>query len=555
MLSQFRTLATRLRVPARNFSSNAFKSKAVPNRSFAASKSYRLVIRPTAILVGVGGSVYIFDQYAYSSLITRSVRALYVLLWIAYEYGMNLDAYQDLNVLHEKASESLLNLLRVNKGLYIKLGQAIANQGNVFPVAYQKRFSQLYDDAPLDSWDRIDAQLKRNFGPDYESKLFEVIDHEPVASASIAQVHRAVLKESGKTVALKVQHDYIEKQVVVDLWVYKFMSKVYERVFDIPCSSFTSYVADQIVKETDFVHEMGNGDKLKQIIQSDPQLRHVNVYVPHNYPEFTTNQVLVTEWIEGISLIDKDKLLDKGFDLSLIMGQYLNFFGKQIFKYGFVHSDPHPGNLLARFDEHGTQQLVLLDHGLYISLPTKFRLEYCNLWRYLFSFKKQGIEEIARSWGVNSVEFFSTLVQLRPIALDPQDAKLIKDERDVNSLFRDFLSDETKFPLEFLFLTRTMRMIQNLNQSFGSPVNRINLLTQESINALMLEKKVQLREYFELLQIRVTLFFSNMVFLFIRFRQILLGDRYGGKGIGLEDYIEVYMQNTARSLGFDYVEV
>lgn len=86
-------------------------------------------------------------------------------------------------------------------------------------------------------------------------------------------------------------------------------------------------------------------------------------------------------------------------------------------------------------------------------------------------------------------------------------------------------------------------------------MNRINLLTQELINALMLEKKVQLREYFELLQIRVTLFFSNMVFLFIRFRQILLGDRYGGKGIGLEDYIEVYMQNTARSLGFDYVEV
>ncbi|KAK6457007.1 ABC1 family-domain-containing protein [Scheffersomyces xylosifermentans] len=516
------------------------------------SKLYRYVVRPVVVSLCVGGTIYLIDSYAYSSLLTRSVRALYILLWIAYAYGTNKEDNPE--ELHEVASESLLQLLIANKGLYIKIGQAIANQGNIFPLAYQKRFAQLYDDAPVDSWARVDAVLRNSLGSNYESEVFESISHEPVASASIAQVHKAVLKDSKETVAVKVQHDYIQKQVIVDLWVYRFTSKVYEKVFDIPLSYFTKYISDQEIKETDFIHEMGNADKLTEIIKNDPTMKNVNVYIPKNYGKYTTKQVLVTEWIDGISLTDKDRLLDAGFDLTLIMQQYLNVFGKQMFKYGLVHSDPHPGNLLSRFDSKGKQQLVILDHGLYVTLPESFCVEYCNLWRYLFSFNRKGIEDIAKNWGINSYEMFSTLVSLRPMSVDPRDSAELRDKTSFHSLFRDFLGDKTKFPLPFLFLTRTMRIIQNLNQSFGSPVNRINLLTKESVDALLINKnsKLNFSDRFELFTIRVNLFFSNVIFLFIRFRQIIMGDRYGGKGVGLEDYIEIYMQNTAKTLGLDW---
>ena len=255
----------------------------------------------------------------------------------------------------------------------------------------------MYDQAPVQDWKQVDTVLKKNLGDDYESTVFEMINHEPIASASIAQVHYAKLK-NGEEVAVKVQHNYISRQLPVDLWVYRFISRVYEKVFDIPLSMFTKYISEKITEETNFKHEMYNSEKLQAFVHADPTIDD-SVYIPKNFPEFTTEQVLTAEWIDGVPLTHKEVLLAKKFDLSEIMRKYIKLFGAQIFKYGFIHSDPHPGNLLVRFDSKGKQQLVLLDHGLYIELNDSFRIEYCNLWRYLFLLDTPGIEEIGKKWG------------------------------------------------------------------------------------------------------------------------------------------------------------
>lgn len=522
---------------ARHFS-RSYKSKAL---------YVKYLLIPGGAAIGIGGVVYTIDKYAYSSLLTRSVRALYVLLWIAYAYS-NTDKYDNLNDLHEVAAESLLQMFTTNKGLYIKLGQGIANQGSIFPMAFQKRFPQLYDSAPQEPWSNVEKMLKKNLGQDYETEVFEYISHQPIASASIAQVHKAKLK-NGTEVAVKIQHGYIEKQIIVDLSIHHLMTKVFSKVFDLPLTMFTKYIADQIAKETNFITEMANSERLKKYIAEDSSMRSSNVYVPKNYR--ATEQVLITEWIDGHSLSDKEVLLNAGLDLGVIMKQYLGVFGKQIFKYGWIHSDPHPGNLMARFDSRGKQQLVILDHGLYVELPEEFRLEYCNLWRYLFLVNSKGILEIAKEWGIGSPDIFASFVQLRPVLLDNRTNDIEKDSRGFHNVFQELIGDESKFPLELMFLGRTMRMIQNLNQSFGSPVNRINLLTKELIDALVYEKPNSLVNYIELLTIKATLFVSDILFYFLRFKQILSGDRYGGKGKGLEDYLEKYMQNTAKSMGIE----
>lgn len=521
------------------------------------SAAYRYFIRPGILIVGLGGSAYLIDRYAYSSIMTRSIRALYVMLWIAYEYSRNIAKYETISDLHNVAAERLLNMLRTNRGLYIKLGQSIANQGDFFPKEYQKKFVKLYDDAPVDTWEQIDKVLRKNLGENYEMEVFDSIDHDPIASASIAQVHKGKLKSNGESVAIKVQHHYINEQIVIDLFMYKLISKIYERVFDIPISFFTKYVSEQMIEEADFVNEMENASKLRQIIKKDESMNNTNIYIPHSYSDLSKRQVLITEWCDGIALTDKDKLIASDIDLALTMKQYIKVFGKQIFEYGFIHSDPHPGNLLARFDNAGNQQLVILDHGLYISLPNSFRIENCQLWEYLFSFNTQGIEEIGREWGIGSTELFATLVQLKPIKISPESTN--RGDSDINNLLHDFLSDEEKFPVELLFLTRTMRMIQNLNRNFGSPVNRINLLTSELINALMLENShsvttisSRILQYFKLFKVRCVLFVSNLAFYLIRLKQVLSGDKYGDKSIGIEDYLEVYIQNTALSLGIDW---
>lgn len=521
------------------------------------SKSYRYFIRPTIVIMGLGGSTYLIDTYAYSSVLTRSFRALYIMLWIAYEYSRNTSKYETISELHDIAAERLLNMLRTNRGLYIKLGQAIANQGDFFPKEYQRKFVKLYDDAPEDGWEQVDRVLRKNLGENYETEVFECIDHNPIASASIAQVHKGKLKNNGEAVAIKVQHHYINEQIVIDLFIYRLISKIYERVFDIPLTFFTKYVSEQLIEEADFVNETKNASKLREIIKEDKSMNNTNIYIPHNYSDFSKRQVLITEWCDGIPLTDKDQLIASDIDLTLTMKQYIKAFGKQIFEYGFIHSDPHPGNLLARFDNAGNQQLVILDHGLYISLPNTFRIENCRLWEYLFSFNTHGIEEIGREWGIGSTELFATLIQLRPIKMSPESTN--RSKSDINSLLHDFLSDEEKIPVELLFLMRTMRMIQNLNRNFGSPVNRINLLTSELINALIHENShsvttasAKILQYVKLFKVRCVLFISNLAFYVVRLRQVLSGDKYGDKNIGIEDYLEVYLQNTALSLGIDW---
>ncbi|KAI5949115.1 hypothetical protein KGF57_004945 [Candida theae] len=519
------------------------------------SKILKLTGLRAAIVAVSGGAIYIIDKEYNSSLATRTARALYVLLWVAYEYGSNSNRYRDLNDLHEIASEKLLSMMTTNKGLYIKLGQAIANQGTLFPKAYQDKFPKLYDDAPTDAWEQVDAVLKLNLGSNYEAEYFDWIDKDPIGSASIAQVHKAKLKSNfgGREVALKVQHHYISRQVVVDLWVYNFISRVYEKVFDIPLTMFSKFISQQLQNETNFIHEMENAQKLQHLINDDSELKNMNLKIPKNYPELTTKQVLPAEWIDGVALTKKDELLHQNFNLTLMMQQYIQLFGRQIFRYGFVHSDPHPGNLIARYNERGQQELVLLDHGLYTTLPEKFRLQYGKLWKDLFLLNTSGVQEIALDWGISSPDIFATLVQLRPVKMVPSNSNG-KDNRDISDLFKDFIGDKSKFPKELTFIVRTMRMIQNLNQEYGSPVNRINLLTSEAISAISSENNVSWGEYWDIFRIRLTMVFSSLLFRLIRFKQWVSGDA-SEKNQGLEDYIEMYMENTAKSLGIEWIEI
>lgn len=499
--------------------------------------------RNVAAVTAVGASAYAIDRYYYAGLVERSARASYVLSWVAYQYSRNTAAYDSLDDLHELAAEKLFDMVAKNKGLYIKQGQAIANQGMAFPMAYQRRFLKMYDDAPADSWALVDATLRAHLGRNY-ADLFEYIDHEPVASASIAQVHKAKLKKEQVEVAVKVQHPYIAKQMPVDLWVYRTFSWVYAKVFDLPMARFTRYISDQISTEADFRIEAKNTALLKLHLAADRAVRGLGVYVPNNYLEYSSSRVLVTEWIDGVLLADKQRLVDGGFNLATMMRQYVASLGRQIFEYGFVHSDPHPGNMLARF-RNGKQELVILDHGLYISLPDKFKGEYRRIWKSLFNFDKGEIDKVCSDWGVGNPDLMSTMIQLRP-----PDGKALPKEGNPIDMMRTFFGDGTKFPLQILFLLRTMRMMQTLNQAMGSPVNRINMLTESAIQLLPV-RRFSWREWALFAVVRVSLLVSDFVFWLFRLRQIVRGDRYGGKGEGMEDYIERYMKETMRRMGYE----
>ncbi len=520
---------------------------------------------------GVGIVGYWTDKYFNASTITRTIRSFIVLITIAIDYKINFVEDYDIDKLHERNAKRLYGLLVKNKGLYIKIGQAMAVQSAIFPPAFQEKFAILFDGAPQDSWKEISNTIHQELGQAPED-VFEYIDSRSFASASIAQVHKAKLK-SGDSVAVKVQHAYIKKQMNTDLLTYRMIMLIYEIMFDLPTRFATKYISDQLKKESEFKNEAQNSIEMENLIKNSSSSRlKEKVHIPKVYEEYSTDRVMVTEWIDGVPLKDLKQLRRQNFSYQDIMTTILRLFSKQIFEWGVIHCDPHPGNMIIRRNKYGGTQVVLLDHGLYVRIPKEFRKEYCDLWKSLFKLDHKEITKIAHKWGIGSPDIFGSMVLLRPYS-SKTNSQMLKLERLSNlekqvilrRQFKNFIKDTAKVPLELIFLGRTMNMLQGVNRLMYSPVNRIKIMalkaTEESNKAELLNKIIKtdkvskklslyLNAWFHFSAYRLTLLVSDIIFYFIRFKQFILGE----DSPGLEEIIERQMIKQAKTLGFQVRE-
>jgi aarF domain-containing kinase len=336
------------------------------------------------------------------------------------------------------------------------MGQAIAIQAGVFPPVFQQKFAQLFDSAPQDTWAQVAELMRQEFGRSPE-EVFDYIDHRAVASASIAQVHRARL-HSGEWVAVKLQHNQLSKQIAWDLAAYRAMMWIYDRLlFKMPIYFIAEHVSRQLEREVVFTREVANSEELRAHIDSDPDLRG-KVHVPRVYKELSTDRVIVSEWIDGVGLNAVDTVRHSRYDASGAVKLLLNVFAKQIFSWGIVHCDPHPGNIMLR-RVNGRQQLVLIDHGLYIRETEQFRKQYVRLWKGMFQLDTDAIKQTAKEWGFGDSELFESSIRLRaPPAngsassdnsgaddMDMGDVDFSKQE-EMRERMKHFLQDTTKIP-------------------------------------------------------------------------------------------------------------
>ncbi|ANB14789.1 Mcp2p [Sugiyamaella lignohabitans] len=465
--------------------------------------------RNRLIGVGIAGAAfYSFDRYFNASAITRSARCVYDILFIGLDYKFNFEKGKDIEALHKRSADRLFALISANKGLYIKMGQAIAIQAGVFPPQFREIFAQLFDNAPQDSWVDIEKLFKEEFDGKSPDEIFAYIDHRAIASASISQVHKAVLKGTGEVVAVKIQHCDLKKQVSWDLASYKGLMYIFEKfLFKFPIYFIAQHVANQLQEEVNFHHEVDNSERLRVLVESDPGLKD-KIHVPKVYPELCTERVIVSEWIEGVSLSNREGLKKERYNTSQAIDSMTKLFAKQIFEWGLVHCDPHPGNMILR-RVRGRQQLVLIDHGLYIYEAEKFRKQYAQLWRGLFLLDTEAVKQVAIDWGFGDTEMFasSTMMQAyrggsagghRNEDSDGKSSKpLTKEERfemeeASKNRFQNFMKDTTKIPLEIIFLGRAIRILQGCNRMFGSPVNRVKIFAVSASRATTVEKDLSL---------------------------------------------------------------
>lgn len=409
----------------------------------------------------------------------------------------------------------------------------------MLPVEFQRMFSKLYDQAPSHPYSIIKPLIERELNVEDIESIFPEFTHEAVASASIAQVHSAVLK-NGQKVAVKVQKPEIKAQINADLFCYKIIMYGLEKVFDIPVLWSADYLGEHIRQETDFINETRNSRLcLKNILESRNTALKECCTVPSVFDEFTTRNVMTTEWIDGISMRDIAGLKSSGFEIPSIVSKLVQVFADQIFGSGFVHCDPHPGNIIIRekprkrsflFGWLGWQrgadfEIVILDHGLYMKSSSNFRNEYREFWRSLFVLDINSLEEIGASWGVKDLTIFASATLSRPwrksnmphlntpVSIVDTMSENEEYEKQVKLKGRlvAFLQNSDKLPHELLLIGRNINCIRGINMMFKSPVNRINVMAIEAVENIDANNGTLLTG-FEVLKFKSVLSFSSFVF-------------------------------------------
>jgi aarF domain-containing kinase len=588
--------------------------KAAPPKQYKRSIKWG---RRFLIIGAVTGTLYLIDTQLYASSITRSLRTFGLGILVAVDYKLNFRPQPwtggTITDLHRRNAERMFNLLHQNGGLYLKIGQAIAMQSAVLPPEFQKMFARMFDDAPQNDWNDVERVIREDFGKSPEEVFgvsftnepgFGVMERKARASASVAQVHWARLAD-GREVAIKVQKREIAHQVGWDLWAFRVVMKVYTKWFDLPLYSLVPYITERLMLETDFVNEANNSEKMAELVRGEPRLRD-RVYIPKVYRELSSKRIMTAEWIEGVRLWDKDTLQGTwqggygkgspgangtplsapsippnngtghlkpdraewkgrngkgglGLSLKEVMTTMVDLFSAQMFLWGLVHCDPHPGNIFIRRKPNGHTELVLIDHGLYVSMTPKFRHEYCQFWKAIMTFDNDTLKTITSAWGVKAPDLFASATLMKPYNGGDGSTKdrITKDlkgktpaerhyevQERMRQGIREILSEEDNFPRELLFIGRNMRIVQGNNQFLGSPVNRIKMTGSWASRSLVDSKDLTFGERFvngwKHLLFRVVLLGSDVVFYTSKVRQLL------GFGGGMEDDIEKQMRFLAK---------
>ena len=374
-------------------------------------------------------------------------------------------------LLEDDFPEKLRLMLQELGTTFIKFGQLLSTRPDIVGEKISKELSRLQDDNPSISYEEVKEIIEDELGKDID-ELFDDFSKEPIATASIGQVHIAKLS-NGEKLAVKVQKKDIESTIETDLTIMKFIAIESNR-FN---SKLDTYNLPGMVEEFDkSIHkEMDYDNELMNLRHLSDNFKYNNrIKVPKVYPEYSTGKVLTMEFIEGEKLafvIDSD---DPKYNKVLIADRIVRSYFKQIFEDGFFHADPHPSNIIISDDN----TVVFIDVGMMGILDEDFKI---NLAELMIHFSDRDIDAL-----INQLIYMDILNE-------NVDIKVLK--RDLNDLFSKYYGVElnrfegviddlltlmqrykVKLPNELVLMSRGISMIENIGQHLDPSIDVVALL-------------------------------------------------------------------------------
>ena len=324
--------------------------------------------------------------------------------------------------------------------------------------------------------------------------LFNDFSRDPIASASLAQVHTATCKETGKKLAVKVQHKGLRETSKGDLFALTVVVQIAEQLFD----QFTlGWIADEIApnlpKELDFSHEGNNAEAASVHLQQTG----LDCVVPRVLWRSTTGQqcltserVLTMEFESGFPATDVERIDSIGICRRETAKLISSVFNAQIFESGLVHCDPHQSNVLLR--EHprkkGKPQIVLVDHGLYKRLDPQFQQSYARLWTGIVMADIPAIKGACERLGVGKMyPLLTAMLSSRPYdeviersrtrSLDAAPASGGGDKAVIRLYAQRYLKEIIGMlhivPRQMLLIFKMNDCLRHVDYALGSPANNL----------------------------------------------------------------------------------
>ncbi len=407
---------------------------------------------------------------------------------------------------HRRNARRIESAMVALQGLFIKVGQLISIMVNFLPEAFRVELQGLQDRVPPRPFADVEARVREEFGGRGPGDIFASFDPEPVAAASIGQVHRARL-HSGEDVAVKIQYPDIEDIVRTDL-------RALSRLFGLLCwwmpehgwNTIYREIREAVLAELDYRREA------EAMMRIRKNLAHrTDIQLPRVMAEQSTSRVLTTEWKTGTKASDLPGLAASGVDRKQAARLCIDAYCQQIFVDGVYHADPHPGNLLLQpgATPDAGPSLVLLDFGATAEVSEGMRKGLIAFLRGALTRDSAGIVLAMKEMGFISrkadTEVFDRVVeyfhqkfreQIRFDGFSLKDIKFVPDQKlaaflDLRSLNVSLseLRDAFHVPKEWILLERTLLLLLGLCTTLDPEMNPAGVIQPYVERFLLGEKK------------------------------------------------------------------